>query len=140
MDMKCTMAHQLVLVLVPGLQSSVVAQVEALLAPHIGDPAQPVLCFDYCKIGGRWNGVFAGMLAGDPAERDPMSSGVEGNICRVSDLPPDLDPGSVITPDGELHFFGWRFEEPLDRAGATLWKSIRQEHGSAYAVAVDGHS
>lgn len=134
------MAHQLVLVLIAELQPSVVAQVEALLAPHMGDPARPELCFDYCVIGGRWNGVFSGMLLGDFGEVDHPDSRVEGNICRVADLPVDFDPGSVITPDGKLRFFGWRFEELLDADAAELWRSIRQKHGSAYAVAVDAHS
>ena len=62
------MAHQLVLVLIGNLQSSVEDQVTALMAAHIGDTAQPELCFDYYKIGGRWSGVFAGMFPDEQAD------------------------------------------------------------------------
>jgi hypothetical protein len=135
------MAHQLVLVLIADPRASIRDQVAALLAPHLGDPARPDLCFDYCVIGGRWNGIFAGMVPGAFDETDRFGGRVHDNLCRVEDLPEAFDPGSVITPDGRLHFFGWRFgDEPLDAEQAESWRTIRRVHGRLYAVAVDAHS
>lgn len=153
------MAHQLVLVLIPNLSTSVVDQVWDLLVPHCGDPVGDEMRFAYAKIGGRWDRIFAGRADAKINEADHLGGKVRDNFCLVRDLPADLAPGCVVTPDGKLHFLGWRFcpdaictpdgemacpTEPLgdemDGGQATLWAAIRQAYRDCYAVAVDGKS
>src|SRR5262245_34528228 len=103
------MAHQLVLVLIPTLGRSVVDQVWDLLVTHCGDPVGDELRFEYTKIGGRWDRIFAGRAVASIDESDHLGGAVRDNLCPVRDLPADLAPSCVVTPDGRLHFLGWRF-------------------------------
>ena len=133
------MAHLLVLVVVTELQPNVASEVQRLMDQHLGDPAEPDICFDFYKIGGAWNGIFAGLLPGEFVGTDCLGGRVQGNICRLEDVP--FEPSAVVTPDGTLHFFGWSFDdEPLAAEHAQSWAAIRSDYRSAYAVAVDGHS
>lgn len=153
------MAHQLVLVLIPNLGTSVVDQVWDLLDTHCGDPVGDEMRFAYTKIGGRWDRIFAGRADAKVSETDHLGGEVRDNLCLVRDLPADLAPDWVVTPDGQLHYLGWRFcpdaiitpdsevacpTEPLgddmDGDQAKLWAAIRQEYRDCYAVAVDGKS
>ena len=132
-------------------------------APPIDRNPDPA--FDWYTIGGRWDGVFAGLFAGKNAEVDGIGGRVEGNICAVAALPGDLQPGAVATPDGRWHSFA--AQEAIasmrkileshrdDEAVAALRKilgpridveavpSLREilaPYGSYYVVAVDAHA
>ena len=153
------MAHQLVLVLIRDIRRSVVDQVWGLLAPHCGEAEGDELRFAYTKIGGRWDRILAGRGDVHIDETDHLGGQVRDNICLVRDLPADIDPSSVVTPDGKLHFLGWRFSpdaiitpdgrlqcsgervgEEMNSTQAASWRTILSEYQDCYAVAVDGKS
>ena len=169
------MGHQLVLVLISDPQADVLGQVEASIARHASNAnappndRNPDPAFDWYTIGGRWDGVFAGLFAGKNAEVDGIGGRVDGNICPVAALPDDLQPGAVATPDGRWHSFAakeaiasmrkilesYRDDEAIAAlrkilgpridgdAGVEAVPSLREilaPYGSYYVVAVDAHA
>ena len=97
--------------------------------------------YDWCEIGGRWDGIFDEAFAVDNDETDALGGKIKGNICPVDRLPGDFYPGSFVTPDGEWHFFGWRFggEDP-NPDDVELIRSFVERYRGLYAVAVDVHA
>ena len=165
------MGHQLVLVLISDPQADVLGQVEESITHHASNAnappndRNPDPMFDWYTIGGRWDGVFAGLFAGKNAEVDGIGGRVEGNICAVAALPDDLHPGAVATPDGRWHSYAANeaiasmrkiLEDLNDEAAAAMRKilgpvidggtdvpSLREllaPYGSYYVVAVDAHA
>ena len=73
-----------------------------------------------------------------------------GNICERANLPPDIIPGALVTPDGEwydLGDFGWRMvREPSEenRAALQRWETRYREliaaHQDCWVVEVWTHS
>jgi hypothetical protein len=97
--------------------------------------------YDWYTLGGRWDGIFAGLFEGASPETDIVGGRVDGNVCPVAALPSDLFPNSIVTPDGQWHFFGWRlFGDTPDAQGLEMIRGISERFGTCYAVAVDAHS
>jgi hypothetical protein len=65
--------------------------------------------FDGYTLGGRWDGIFAGLCEGASPEAGVWEGRVEGNVCPIEALPSGLIPASVVTPDGQWHSLGWKF-------------------------------
>ena len=134
--------HHMVLVLVDAIERAT-EQVETLLAPYseyYPDGHYENAHYDFFTIGGRWSGTFRDVCP--PSEVGLQDDHpLAGNICPVRRLPDDQDAGSIVTPDGKWHFFGWRFGgEDLDPDLRALLKSIRGQWSDRLAVIVDCHS
>ena len=81
------------------------------------------------------------------AERLPRHS---GNICERANLPADVVPGALVTPDGEWHDlrdFGWRMAvgtSEENRTAFALWTARYREliaaHENCWVVEVWAHS
>jgi hypothetical protein len=96
--------------------------------------------YKWYTVGGLWNGIFARFYSSGNAETDVLGHPVEGNICPVSALNEDYYPGSMVTPDGEWHVFGWRMlGEKLNSENAKAAGELIKQHSSRYAVAIDTH-
>jgi hypothetical protein len=112
--------------------------------PNTRDPNS---YWDYWVIGGRWSGLFKALPS--PVEEDGE---LHTNIARVRDLPNDLVPAAIVTPEGDWYagpivirdelFEVHRDEDELrprrdwDREA---WALLRQ-HSDDFAVVVDCHS
>jgi hypothetical protein len=100
--------------------------------------------YDWYTLGGRWDGVFAGMLPDASDEVDSVGGKVRGQICRVPEVPESCSAAAIVTPDGTWHGI-WHdcgllplqeaSPEALMRVGELL-----KPYGQYYAVAVDAHS
>ncbi|HYT94554.1 MAG TPA: hypothetical protein VEL76_37915 [Gemmataceae bacterium] len=100
--------------------------------------------YDWYSLGGRWDGVFAGMLPDASDEVDGIGDKVRGNICRVSEVPAACSAAAIVTPDGTWHEI-WHTCGllPLQEASPeTLMrvKELLKPYGQYYAVVVDAHS
>lgn len=72
------------------------------------------------------------------------------NVCFVSRLRPEFEPGAMVTPDGrwyDLFDHGWRFvdgDSPANRTAAAAWAAQVQDllriHADCVAVEFDTHS
>ena len=134
------MGHRLVLVLVANPRSDVEAQVEAAIGRYAeSDDDNPDSKYDWYTFGGRWNGIFAGKFVGASAEKDGAGGRVEGNVCPVAELPADLEPAVIATPDGAWHYYGWR---PPGDSGPLPppMNEVLGQYRDHYAVAVDAHA
>jgi hypothetical protein len=123
--------------------------VRLALDPHRFDPDEPT-------SRGRWD-YLVGALA--RSLNDPLALGrlppkerrtFSGNICERSNLPPDIVPGALVTPDGvwhDLSDFGWGLiDEPSERnrEARARWVTHYQEliaaHEDCWVVEVWAHS
>jgi hypothetical protein len=123
--------------------------VRLVLDPHRFDPGEPA-------GRGRFD-FLVGALA--KSLNDPIAAGrlppkvrreYSGNICERSNLPPEIVPGALVTPDGvwhDLSDFGWSMvDEPSERnrAARAQWVTRYQEliavHENCWVVEVWAHS
>ena len=120
-----------------------------LLERHRSDPDDP-------GVGGRFDylvGALSKSFNDSPAEgRLPpeVRRAYSGNICEHANLPVDLVPDALVTPDGvwhDLRDFGRRMiGEPRgeDRAALALWTARYREliavHEDCWVVEVWAHS
>ena len=97
--------------------------------------------YDWYTIGGRWDGIFADLFHSGSAGVDMTGHTVEGNICPVALLPETYRvPGSIVTPDGEWHYLGFRlFDDKPSAEAVQEAHAIWQRYAACYAVAVDAH-
>lgn len=103
--------------------------------------------WDYWTIGGRWAGFFNTLLSS--AHHDPE---LHTNIARVRDIPSDLQPAAIVTPEGEwfdgpIVMYDELFEPHRDAeelAPRRDWDRQARELLACYpdylAVVVDCHS
>ncbi len=97
--------------------------------------------FDWYEIGGRWDGIFEQVWESHNQETCSVGGRVKGNICPVEALPREEYPGSLVTPDGQWHFFGWRFDGSApEHDDIETIRRIVETHKGHFAVAVDVHS
>jgi hypothetical protein len=120
-----------------------------LLEKHRFDPDDP-------SSRGRYD-YLVGAL--EKSFNDPVAEGrlppkvrrtYSGNICERANLPADLVPAALVTPDGEWHDladFGWKMvKEPSDenRAARAHWEIRYREliaaHHNCWVVEVWAHS
>jgi hypothetical protein len=74
----------------------------------------------------------------------------QGNTCDVNRLPPNLNSGAIVTPDGtwhDLRDFGWKMTtEPSQKnqEAATRWdlrvRELLSPHPDCWVVAIWAHS
>jgi len=144
--------HYLAFVLVPqSIEKFQVSDVVAdMLAPygelfdenHDGRyySPNPKAKLDQWVVGGRWDGLISGHSIGSVLSEDGKW---EGNIVKVTDLPPDLLPAAVITPDGRWH--DWYETTGITQAvrddeWRLVVRSLLEKHRDCFAVSVDYHS
>ncbi len=120
-----------------------------LLERHRFDPDEP-------GSRGRYD-YLVGAL--EKSLNDPVAEGhlppkvrrsYSGNICERKNLPPDIVPAALVTPDGEWHDlsdFGWRMlNEPSNgnREAHAQWENRYRElivaHQDCWVVEVWAHS
>jgi hypothetical protein len=120
-----------------------------LLERHRFDPDEPGRCGHYDYLVG----------ALEKSLTDPVAEGrlppkirrsYSGNICERANLPPDIVPSALVTPDGEwydVEDFGWRMmNEPSDenRVALAKWENRYRElvaaHQDCWVVEVWAHS
>lgn len=101
-------------------------------------------CWDYWKIGGRWDGVIQGKSRNTKGRSNygPEHEQLQYNICPVSELPADVLPEVVVTPDGRWHEMECRSLVPTDEE-AERWRAILrpllEQYRDCIAVGVDTH-
>jgi hypothetical protein len=107
-----------------------------------GDVARPPYKFDYCIIGGRYDGLITGKeqhynLSPDEFEKrygvDVITP--EANRCGVLDLPADIVPDAIVTPDGTWHDDLGQPWNDWEREA----RRILHQHSTHQAVALDCH-
>ena len=94
--------------------------------------------YDWYTFGGNWDGIFAGMFVGASSEEAGIGGRIEGNVCRVADLPGDLKPAVIATPDGQWHHYGWRPPDNEERPPPI--HEIIERYRDHYAIAIDAHA
>ena len=142
--------HNLALVLVPNEipRSKIPALVNDMLLPYYVDfpieggvyPQNPHAEWDEWCPGGRWDGLLPQQSSNSHALEPEWTR----NMAKVADLPPDLIPAAIITPDGRWHDWYQDLEESewpdSDRKWSQIAKAILAQHRECIAVVVDYHS
>lgn len=101
-------------------------------------------CWDYWKIGGRWDGVIQGKSRNTRGRSNygPEHEQLQYNLCPVSELPKDVELSAevLITPDGQWHEGR---DYPNAEFGRRQWNKVfwelANEHRDCIAVGVDTH-
>jgi hypothetical protein len=149
------MSHFLTLVFIPSYivqqgTRAVIHEAHRLMMPYDLHPTpggdNPDGAWDGWEIGGRWHGTVA---RGSSIDRDSGSISeaddllLAMNSCRVQDLPYDLVPFAIITPDGILHAEGemqeFGFAANLDPYWEDKYDRFREQYADSMAVALDCH-
>lgn len=137
------MAHFLTLVLVEPAAVDPARRAYTLMTSYcdpVGSP-QPPYKFDGCVIGGCFDGLITGQsqqynLAPDDYQKryglDVITPAP--NMCWVVDLPEDLIPDAVVTPDGHWH----EPEASWDEWKQKTWQLLHDD-STRLAVAFDCH-
>jgi hypothetical protein len=114
------------------------------IATESGDPRSQ---WDYWEIGGRWSGLFTTLPS--PVHDDDE---LRTNTVRVHNIPDDIIPAAVITPEGDWYagpiviedelFEAHRDEEELRprRHWAQETQTLLSHYPDHLAIAVDCHS
>jgi hypothetical protein len=90
--------------------------------------------YDWYTFGGNWNGIFAGRFVGASSEKDGIGGRIEGNVCPVGELPGDLSPAAIATPDGQWHHYSRRPWDDEDLPPPI--REIVERYRDQYALAV----
>jgi hypothetical protein len=147
--------HYPALVLVPNetKKSAIPDLVSDMLLPYYVNvliepgvyPPNPHAEWDWWRPGGRFDGLLPQQSNnGYASEDDALEPEWTRNMAKVADLPPDLIPAAIITPDGEWH--DWYDDvkqfESSEREGKwdQIAKAILSQHRECIAVVVDYHS
>ena len=128
---------------IPDLVADMLAPYYVLLFPEDYDgcyPPNPRAQWDYCCIGGRWDGLISGHSIDEFLPADEGWRVWERNIARVRDLLPSFLPAAIITPDGLWHDWYEDTETHLDDEWEPIAKSILEAHSDCSAVCIDCHS
>ncbi len=107
-------------------------------------------CWDYWKIGGRWDGVVQGKSRNTKGRSNygPEHEQLQCNICAVKELPKNLFAWVIVTPDGEWHEGEWWKtpfgEKQMATEQAQRWRKIMWEllehYADCIAVGIDKSS
>lgn len=108
-------------------------------------PDSPVMRWDGWHIGGRYAGLAARATtsAHSDASLDPESAALASNMCPVRDLPDELVPFAVITPNGRclvegtMGPFGYPYD--LDPYWEDTYDALREQYAACTAVFLDCH-
>ena len=99
-------------------------------------PMNPRAEWDYWNVGGRWDGLISGH---SNVYGEGLVAKWARNTVKVSELPKDILPDVIVTPDGCWHDF-WndtKNHEPDE------WDSkarlIISQHSDSLAVVIDYH-
>ena len=102
----------------------------------------PASHWDYLCIGGRWDGV----IFGTPRRDDLVNAGeeherLEYNCAPVRQLPEDLIPHAIVTPDGLWYEeANWAStEEAVKERWREEARALLKRHQNCLAIAVDCH-
>jgi hypothetical protein len=101
-------------------------------------------CWDYWKIGGRWDGVIQGKSRNTRGRSNygPEHEQLQYNMCSVSELPADVLPEVIVTPDGHWHEMKCQSLYPTEEE-AERWRVILrpllEQYRDCIAVGVDTH-
>ncbi len=97
------------------------------------DSCNPRDHWESWMIGGRWDGAVQDRWDGKRVEDDLAVEGeLAQNSRRVADLPHDLIPYAVVSPDGIWHEQGF---DPL--AWAHEYRRLRSHYSDCLAIVVD---
>ena len=104
------------------------------------DSRDPGQHWDDWTIGGRWDGSLK-------AYADTPDDEIGRNIARRSNVPTEMLPDAIVTPDGEWHEKPWCLEiSPIEshRAQWEQWRveatELLRRHTQASVVVVDIHN
>ncbi len=151
------MSHYFALAFVtPNMQrqgaQAIAVEVARLMEPYnihaasatAGEEFNPHGQWDAWEIGGRNDGVIMGRVSLSKESDDRSEEGVLArNLCAVSDLPEDMVPFAVVTPDGAWHMegvvgtFGDAFD--LDMYWEDKYDELCERYADCLAVGLDCH-
>lgn len=106
------MAQFLAFVLLDASEMEPARRAYELMSPYCDAEgvSQPPYKFTGCVIGGRFDGLMAGKPQHDNLAPDDYQKryGLDiitpaSNMCWVVDLPEDVIPDAIVTPDGQWH-------------------------------------
>lgn len=100
--------------------------------------------WDYWVIGGRWDGVIQGKSRNTKGRSNygPEHEQLQYNICPVRELPADVLPEWILTPDGKWYEQEMRSLYPTPQENEA-WRKVVQplleQYQDCFAVGVDCH-
>lgn len=100
--------------------------------------------WDYWAIGGRWDGVIQGKSRNTKGRSNygPEHEQLQYNICPVRELPENVLPEWILTPDGKWYEQEMRSLYPTPQENEA-WRKVVQplleQYQDCFAVGVDCH-
>jgi hypothetical protein len=148
------MSHFLALVFVRSSivqqgNNEIVQEIIRLIAPFdrypTSDLYNPMGKWDGWEIGGRWINILPEVTHVDKNSPSALSHQalLSQYSCRVSDLPYDLIPFAIITPDGRWYSEGAMRSFNVSTDHDPYWEdkvdSLRAQYADCVAVVLDCH-
>jgi hypothetical protein len=90
--------------------------------------------WDYWTIGGRWSGLFTDLPSHDNDDEE-----LQSNIARVRDIPDDIVPAAIVTPEGDWYAGPIVMEDELFEAHRDKEELLPRKHWDQEARALLSH-